>query len=71
MTQTSTAQGKKPTHRFYIVKGTGKSAKWMEIGAAWPHADGKGFGLTDDALGLAGRLVLREVSEHPARKQRV
>src|SRR5271168_5208446 len=35
-----------PTHRIYSVSRNGeKKATWQEIGAAWPHKDGKGFNL--------------------------
>ena len=37
----------RPTQRVYAVikkEGTEKGT-WLEIGAAWPHRDGKGFGV--------------------------
>jgi hypothetical protein len=35
-----------PTHRIYSVTKNGDSkTNWQEIGAAWPHKDGKGFNL--------------------------
>ena len=47
-----------PTHRLYLV-AEGDEEKggdfWKEIGALWPHNDGKGYGLR-----LNGRLVIRE-----------
>jgi len=64
-TQTNTSSIK-PTHRLYIVTGTGKSATWRDIGAAWPNKDGKGFSLALDALPIQGRIVMREISEKPA-----
>ena len=42
-----TATTSKPTHRIYIVVGEGKKAKWTEIAAAWPHSDGKGYGINE------------------------
>jgi hypothetical protein len=50
--------GKKESDRGY----------WLEVGAAWPHKDGKGFDLTLSALPTDGRL-----DEHltPLRVQRV
>jgi hypothetical protein len=50
-----------PTHRVYSVSKNGeKKATWTEIGAAWPHKDGKGFNLTFTALPLEGaQIVLR------------
>lgn len=37
----------RPTHRIYsVTKRDGdKKPFWTEIGAAWPHKDGKGFNL--------------------------
>lgn len=62
-TQTATA---KPTHRIYCVSGTGKSANWTEIGAAWPNRDGLGFSISCDAMPLSGRIVMRAITERPA-----
>lgn len=57
---TEANQSKKPAYRVYVVKGDGENARWVEIGAAWPHQDGKGFAIDLDALPLEGRIVLRE-----------
>jgi hypothetical protein len=58
--QTTTSR---PTHRVYAVtkkEGDSKS-RWKEIGAAWPHSDGKGFNLKLDMLPLNGaELVIRK-----------
>lgn len=36
----------RPTHRIYSVAKNGdRKAIWTELGAAWPHKDGKGFQL--------------------------
>jgi hypothetical protein len=50
-----------PTHRVYSVSKNGdQKATWQEIGAAWPHKDGKGFNLTFAARPLEGaEIVLR------------
>jgi hypothetical protein len=42
-----TKAANRPTHRIYAVtkKDGGDKGRWTEIGAAWPHADGKGFNL--------------------------
>jgi hypothetical protein len=50
-----------PTHRIYSVSKNGeKKSVWTEIGAAWPHKDGKGFNLNFTARPLEGaQLVLR------------
>jgi len=52
----------RPTHRIYSVTKNGDSkANWQEIGAAWPHKDGKGFNLTFTARPLdRAQIVLRE-----------
>lgn len=61
--QTTTTS--KPTHRIYIVVGEGKKATWTEIAAAWPHSDGKGYGISASAIPLQGRIVMREIKERP------
>lgn len=58
----------KPTHRLYLVKGTGDNAKWAEIGAAWPHSDGKGFSINAEAIALDGRFVMRKIVAKPNKK---
>ena len=56
-TKTQNGNGKKtlPTHRLYLVqdRNDGKS-QWIEIGAAWAHKDGDGFGIR-----LNGQLTMR------------
>jgi len=54
---------RKPTHRLYIVTGDGENAKWLPVGAAWPHEDGNGFSLAVEALPLQGRIALRRITE--------
>jgi hypothetical protein len=54
----------KPTHTAFTVRdykdGEGKQkGRWLEIGAAWVHKDGKGFDVALEALPVDGRLVLR------------
>ena len=56
----------KPTHRVYLVTGTGKSAFWTPIGAAWPNRDGAGYSITCDAIPIQSRIVMRKISERPA-----
>ncbi len=56
----------KPTHRIYLVTGTGKSAYWTAIGAAWPNRDGAGYSITCDAIPIQGRIVMREITERPS-----
>ena len=53
---------KAPTHRIYAVSKDGDKARWTEIGAAWPHRDGKGFQLKYAACPLGDcEIVLRAV----------
>ncbi len=62
-TQTKTIQ---PTHRLYSVIGEGKSAQWIDLGAAWPNKDGKGFSMQIHALPLTSRIVMRKITAKPA-----
>lgn len=35
-----------PTHRIYsVTKDASGKSDWKDIGAAWPHKDGRGFNL--------------------------
>ena len=58
---------KAPTHIAYHVRETagpkGKKSFWTRIGAAWAHADGKGFNLQLEIVPLDGRVSLRIASE--------
>ena len=51
-----------PAYRIYSVsEKEGAKSSWFEIGAAWAHADGEGFGLQFGALPLPGaEIVLRK-----------
>ena len=56
----------KPSHDVYIVveaTDTQKKPLWKKIGAAWVHQDGKGFGITLDALPINGKLTMRVPGE--------
>lgn len=59
----------RPSHRIYaVVKRAGDKDKadWTEIGAAWPHKDGKGFSLKLEYLPLNGAdLSLRIADDKP------
>ena len=50
---------KRPTHRLnYEIKGkNGKTARSIEIGAAWPHTDGKGFNLRLEVTPPSGSYI--------------
>lgn len=62
-TNTQTAP-KAPSHVAYHVREReGDKGFWTRIGAAWPHADGKGFNVQFDVIPLDGRIVLRVATE--------
>jgi hypothetical protein len=69
MTTATNSNATQPTHRLYCILGEGKSAHWMEIGAAWPNKDGKGFSLALHALPLTNRIAMRTRSEKAARDE--
>jgi hypothetical protein len=54
----------RPSHRVYAVSKKGRDAKgfWTEIGAAWSHADGRGFNVSLNFLPLdpLAEIVIRE-----------
>ncbi len=54
---------KKPTHRAYAVKGDSENAIWREIGALWPHKDGKGFNIKLDVIPIDGSDIAIRVIE--------
>lgn len=54
----------RPTHRIYsVTKNSDSKANWQEIGAAWPHKDGKGFGLKFTARPLDGAEIVLRVAK--------
>lgn len=68
MTTNPQTSGAKPTHRLYLITGSGKSAIWRDIGAAWPNKDGLGFSIACDVMPLSGRIIMRAITEKPASK---
>lgn len=51
----------RPTHRVYAIEKRGDNSNWTDIGALWPHKDGKGFNLKLSYLPLNGAdIVIRE-----------
>jgi len=62
---TSTTSKASPAFRIYAInKRPGRKTQWVRIGAAWPHEDGKGFGLDFGAKPLAGSdIALRVPAE--------
>ncbi len=64
MTKTTNTASKAPSHVAYHVRDReGASSFWTRIGAAWAHADGKGFNLQLEVVPLDGRIVLRVATE--------
>jgi hypothetical protein len=58
------AISQQPTHRaFVVVKRDGDDDFWINVGAAFPHADGKGFIVVLQALPTDGKIVLRVPQE--------
>jgi hypothetical protein len=53
---------KPPTHRAYASKREGRIFRWVEIGTASVHSDGKGYDVYLDRLpvgGFNGRVLVR------------
>lgn len=65
MTDNTTNGGSRtPSHTAYQVRDRdGGKGFWTRIGAAWAHADGKGFNLQIETVPLDGRITLRVASE--------
>jgi hypothetical protein len=56
---------KAPTHVAYHVReSSGQRSFWTRIGAAWTHADGKGFNIQLEVAPLDGRISLRVATEN-------
>ena len=55
----------RPTQRVYAVikKEDNEKGIWLEIGAAWPHRDGKGFGVKLNLVPFSGtaEIVIRAI----------
>lgn len=61
---TRTETGKRPTHRVFAVReDEGDQRFWSEIGAAWAHPAGTGFGLVLNFLPLQGQKIVLRVNE--------
>jgi len=61
----------KPTHIAYVVadakEGKDKKSMWREVGAVWPHKNGKGFDVVVyDQVAISGRIVCTERKDKPA-----
>ena len=55
----------RPSHRlFAVTKAEGQDkASWLEIGAAWPNKDGKGFSLKLKAMPMPGSEIVLRINE--------
>ena len=55
----------RPSHRLFAVskvEGQDK-ASWLEIGAAWPNKDGKGYSLKLKAMPMPGAEIVMRIVE--------
>ena len=63
------AEKKPPTHTAYALKREGRvSGRWLEIGVATIHEDGKGFNVLLDRLpvgGFTGHITVRANDAKP------
>jgi len=60
----TTKTSSRPTHRVSAVikKAGAEKGQWHEIGALWPHKDGKGFNLKLNLLPTGNAdLIIRAV----------
>jgi hypothetical protein len=56
------------THRAYATKREGENVRWLEIGVASVHVDGKGLDLYLDRLpvgGFNGHVLIRSKESPP------
>ena len=60
-----------PSHRIYAVSKQGdEKTRWTELGAAWPHKDGKGFQLKFNASPFGEcEVVLRTIEPKKEKAQ--
>ena len=61
-----------PTHRAYTVinRGEGQDDFWLNIGAAFPHQDGKGYNIVLQALPTNAKIVIREADDREDEQDR-
>lgn len=58
--QNTSEKSNKPTHSVYVVKDINGQSHWTKVGAAWEHADKKGFNQIISLLGMDITLTVRE-----------
>jgi hypothetical protein len=67
---TTETNSNRPTHRVYaVIKKEGREkGTWLEIGAAWAHRDGKGYGVTLNFIARSpdAELVIRAIEPKSA-----
>ena len=72
---TTETNSNRPTHRVYaVIKKEGREkGTWLEIDAAWPHHDGKGYGVTLNFIPRSpdAELVIRAIEPKPALQLRL
>ena len=56
------SKGNTPSHIAFHVEEREGDAKniWTQVGALWPHKDGKGFNLMLKLQPMDGKLTIRE-----------
>ena len=60
------ATTQQPSHRaFVVLKRDGGDDFWINVGAAFGHADDKGFNVILQALPIDGKIVLRIPQDEP------
>ncbi|QCI63953.1 hypothetical protein [Phreatobacter stygius] len=59
----NTNEPNRPSHIIWQVIGETGKARWIRVGAGWANKDGKGLTLKFDAYPVAGRTVIRELTE--------
>ena len=65
------ATNSQPSHRVYVVVQREDADNfWINVGAAFPHSDGKGFNVIVQALPVDGKLILRVPQDDTANVQR-
>ena len=65
----------RPTHRVYAVirNASKEKSTWLEIGAAWPHRDAKGYGVKLNLVPFSDKseIVIRAIESKPTTKAAV
>ena len=58
---------RQPAFQAYtVVKREGQDDYWLNVGAAFPHQDGKGFNVLLIAMPVSGAVVVREPQSQKA-----